>query len=556
MSKMIQPNNPTTEERHQLVKLALEENNRLEDFFNIVQLLNPPPDITTIVPIGSCKNIKVAVLGGGLAGLSSAFQLRKAGFDITIFEAEEDRIGGRVYTYYFDKGQPLYGELGPMRIPVSHETTWHYINLFKLQTRPFISANENAFRYVQGIRVQNDPEGREVQKYIYPEFNMTPKEREQTWTEIFDEVFEGYLLAMPPEIRREILQIKSTYSPEIVQSDYFNIRQMMEKFGLSKGAIEMLSSVEPFLGGFLIHSFFEMLQELYPVSFSFAYEIIGGLVKLPLSILSSLLSKTPKEYSNCISSDKLGNVRWLPGHQVMGLSQMEKNGSVTVHHRHIKRNLYKEDQFDFIVCAVPFSNLRLFNLNPVFNSSKMQAIRMLNMPASQKTVMLCNYRFWEAGPPNKRIIGGGSATDLVINTIWYPSVGAVNPHIPGVITASYNWTQDSVRLGNFKEPLRFEVLKRQIEEVHGLPYGSLDSIVIDHKTLLWNNHPWSLGAFAFYSPQQKVLYSKEAIDPEYNNRVFFAGEHVSVSRAWMQGALQTGMLAANEIAKVCGRYVK
>ncbi|KAB3538623.1 NAD(P)-binding protein [Alkaliphilus pronyensis] len=550
----IQPNCPTNDERYRMVKMALEVNNRLEDFDNIIQLLSPPSDILSIVPYGSCKNIKVAILGAGLAGLSAAFELRKAGFNVTIFEAEDKRIGGRVYTHYFDRSKQLYGELGPMRMSASHETTWHYINLFNLKTRPFIQDNPNAFRYVQGVRVKNTPQ--EIQENIYPKFDMTLEERLKLWPQLFNQAFEAYLLSMTPEVRKEILQIKSEYSPEIIKADYLSILQRMELAGLSNGAIEMLSGIEPFVADFLSNSFFEILHELYPVSFAYTYEIIGGFLRLPKAFLTSLFSREPKEYMGKIPASKLGTIQILSGHQVIGLSQPKKNGSVIVHHKNIKRNTIYDNQYDFIICAVPFSNLRLFKLNPVFNSSKMQAIRVLNYSASQKTVFLCNYRFWEASKPkNNKIVGGGSFTDLVINSIWYPSTPAQSPSCPGVITASYNWTQDAVRLGNFNSSREIELIKRQIEEVHGLPMNSLDSIVTDYKTIVWNNNPWSLGAFAFYDPQQKVLFSKVAIEPEYNRRVFFAGEHVSVTRAWMQGSLKTGMMAANDIARECQNYI-
>jgi monoamine oxidase len=41
--------------------------------------------------------------------------------------------------------------------------------------------------------------------------------------------------------------------------------------------------------------------------------------------------------------------------------------------------------------------------------------------------------------------------------------------------------------------------------------------------------------------------------PEYGGRVFFAGEHISALHRWMQGALQTGMQAACDLAKAAGR---
>ena len=98
-----QPSNPTNEQRHILLKDALERDGRIEDYYNIIKLLRPPPDILNYAKPGEFKQIKVGIIGGGLAGMSAAFELRKLGFDITIFDALEDRVGGRVYTYYFDE---------------------------------------------------------------------------------------------------------------------------------------------------------------------------------------------------------------------------------------------------------------------------------------------------------------------------------------------------------------------------------------------------------------------------------------------------------------------
>lgn len=164
-------NNPTNLERYSMMEELLINSKRdPRELPGIINALSPPKDITSIAKPGTFKDKKVAVLGAGVAGLSAAFELRKLGFDITIFEARENRIGGRIYTHYFDNEH--YGELGAMRIPVSHEATWHYINLFGLNTRSFVQVNPNTFIYVKKTRVRNDPEGENVKKEIYPKFKM------------------------------------------------------------------------------------------------------------------------------------------------------------------------------------------------------------------------------------------------------------------------------------------------------------------------------------------------------------------------------------------------
>ena len=193
--KYIQPMNPTYEERLKMLKMALEEGNHPEDFDNLVKGLSMPYDITKINLTEDYRGMKIGIIGAGIAGLSSAFELRKLGFNIKIIETEDNRIGGRIYTHYFDKEKKLYGELGAMRIPISHEMVWHYIDLFGLKTRPFIQNNDNSIIYVRDIRAKNDPEGKSVMEKIYPEFDLTPKERNTSWQELIAYALSDNLLA-------------------------------------------------------------------------------------------------------------------------------------------------------------------------------------------------------------------------------------------------------------------------------------------------------------------------------------------------------------------------
>ncbi|HWT27422.1 MAG TPA: FAD-dependent oxidoreductase, partial [Mobilitalea sp.] len=163
--------NPTDDLRHEMLRASLKKAGRPEDYDYILKLLNPPPDITNYAAPGSLKGVKVGIIGGGLAGMASAFELRKLGADITILEASQDRIGGRVYTYYFDPEGMYYGEFGAHRIPVSHETTWHYINLFGLDTISLTPANRNNFLYVHNTRLRTTDS---VQEILYPKYDLTP----------------------------------------------------------------------------------------------------------------------------------------------------------------------------------------------------------------------------------------------------------------------------------------------------------------------------------------------------------------------------------------------
>src|SRR5215468_3825274 len=88
---------------------------------------------------GGAHGTKVVVLGAGMAGLSAAYELGKAGYDCTVLEAR-DRVGGRNWTIRrgtlleltdgsrqlceFDEG--LYWNAGPARLPSHHQGVLGY----------------------------------------------------------------------------------------------------------------------------------------------------------------------------------------------------------------------------------------------------------------------------------------------------------------------------------------------------------------------------------------------------------------------------------------------
>src|SRR6202046_5591697 len=90
-------------------------------------------------PVGSGKGTSVVILGGGIAGLSSAYELAKLGYSCTLLEARE-RVGGRNWTVrngtkvefttgFTQKcafGEGLYQNLGPARLPSVHLTMLGY----------------------------------------------------------------------------------------------------------------------------------------------------------------------------------------------------------------------------------------------------------------------------------------------------------------------------------------------------------------------------------------------------------------------------------------------
>jgi monoamine oxidase len=544
--------NPTDEQRHEMLANSLMNAGRPEDYEYITKLLSPPPDITSFAAPGELRGVKIGILGGGLAGMSAAFELRKLGADITILEASPDRIGGRVYTFYFDEEGKYYGEFGAMRIPASHETAWHYINLFGLNTLPITTPIRNNFLYVHNTRLRTTDS---IEEFLYPKYDLTLQERNTPWSELTDYAFKYRFLQLPPNIRAELISILPEYSPSFLPLMSMSLRENFEALGLSQGAINLISGADPASGQLLNMSYDEAAHEEYSLDYINTYRIQGGNVNLPLALYQSFQSPYPAQYSN-IPQSALGTVTYKAGHSVTGIYQSNYRNKVVVKYTSCAEGHDAADIFDYVVCALPFSALRTVEIKPYFRNMKMQAILELNYIDAQKTLFLCNKRFWERNTDYGNIIGGISFTDLPIQSIIYPSdhnlcagEPTCSPEEPGVLVASYNLSQNAVRLGGMEDTEEYEVIRQNVEEVHGLPRGYLNTIIARYQTVHWNCQPNYRGALAYSLPEQKRLFAYEMQQPEYNNRVYFAGEHVSTKHGWMQGSLYSGMVAANSLAE-------
>src|ERR1700734_4204994 len=107
---------------------------------------------------GDPRGASVLILGAGLAGMTAALELRKAGYSVQILEFNS-RAGGRNWTLrggdsFTELGgvkqtcefeQGLYINPGPWRIPYHHRAVLDYCKRLGVTLEPFIQLNPNAF---------------------------------------------------------------------------------------------------------------------------------------------------------------------------------------------------------------------------------------------------------------------------------------------------------------------------------------------------------------------------------------------------------------------------
>ena len=108
---------------------------------------------------GDPRGASVLVLGAGLAGMTAALELRKAGYKVEVLEFNSrpggrnwtlrggdsfTELGGATQTCEFEQG--LYLNPGPWRIPYHHRALLDYCKRLGVALEPFIQLNHNALQ--------------------------------------------------------------------------------------------------------------------------------------------------------------------------------------------------------------------------------------------------------------------------------------------------------------------------------------------------------------------------------------------------------------------------
>jgi len=444
---------------------------------------------------------RILVIGGGLSGLVAAYELTRAGHDVTVLEAQL-RPGGRVLTLREPFSDGLYTEAGAARIPDNHDLTLHYAKHFGLTLVPFYPDKLDRVFFLRGKRIRIQP-GHEVDLAQLP-FEFTPEELRVGMSGLVQKYLGAALRAMgDPNVPEWPTGSAKAY-------DRITMAQFLREQGGSAGAIELLEL--PFATTADDEtSFLCTLREFWHASQEKTrYKIGGG---------NDLL---PKAFAARLS----GNIRY--GSPVVRIEQdANKVRAITV-----QSGTQHALEADRMICTVPFPALRRVEVQPPFSEAKRKAIAELPYDPVTRVVLQCRTRFWEQEGCN-----GFGMSDLE-QEVFHTTFD--QPGTRGLLV-SYMCRSAGQRAGAMDSEARLEFVSRDMEKVHPGLRDHLEGAV----SKVWPADPWAGGAGALPSPGQMTTICVGIERPE--GRVHFAGEHTSRLPYWMQGALQSGLRAAKEV---------
>lgn len=479
------------------------------------------------LPVASGGGVKVAILGAGIAGMTAAYELSKAGCDCTILEAR-NRAGGRCWTIRggdiireldseqlcrFESADYLYMNVGPARIPHHHQAVLNYCKDFGVPLQVIVNENracyfhdDNAFggKPILNRRVVNDSRGYIAellakaisQNALEKEVSAEDKERILEMVKSFGRLNaegrysgssnSGYIES--PAIE---LQSGKTYAPinfsELLKSDFWQYKMNFgEDYNQSATMLEVVGGMDRIAKAF--------------------EQRVGQLITYNAKVTE--IRKTGS------------GVRLVYVEQTSG----EK--------RSVDANL--------AICTIPLSVLH--NLDTDFAADYKEAIAVgaKSYVRAVKHGFQSKRRFWEE---DDQIYGGISWTTQDITQIWYPSVGFQQP--TGIIIGGYIWTNEICdRISAIPISQRLQTAVKEGEAIHP-GYG--DQLKLNTGvSVAWGKIPYSLGGWIEWEEEERERAYRILNSPD--GPIYFAGEHLSYLTGWQEGAILSAHKVVREIS--------
>ncbi len=464
---------------------------------------------------------RIAIVGGGIAGLTAALTLQDAGYASTIYEAAT-RIGGRMHSNptYWANGQvsEWCGEL----IDSNHHLILDLAQRFRLNVTDLIQAQPNGstdtlwfFDNYYPV-TQADDDFSPVYKVLRQQLQAAP----------FPTLYNSFTAFGQMLDQMSLYQWIENYVPggHASRLGAYLDTAYVNEYGLDSSQQSSLNLVyllgfEPKPGNFSIYGKSDE-----------RYHIDGGNQQLPLAIAASLPAESI-----------------LTGWRMNAIA-LNPDGSYTLTFSTSGGTQIRVA--DRVILSLPFAVLRTLDYSKAgFDPLKKIAITQLGYGTNSKLILQFSERYWNTQGPWG--IGDGNIyTDLPFQNTWESTRGY--PGATGVLV-TFNGGSDGVALG----------------QGVNTPYSTSDSSNTVHQdaqdalkqleqpwpgiSRFWNGKatlslPWKdpnlFGSYSCWKVGQYTLFS--GYERMRQGKCHFAGEHCSINfQGFMEGGAEEGARAVN-----------
>lgn len=430
------------------------------------------------------------MVGAGLAGLTAAYELDRAGWRVTVLEAR-DRVGGRVRTLREPLGGGQHAELGGEFIDRVHATILGYAAGFGLGL-------ENTDRGWDGLANGLYVNGRLTRRATA----IGPADRAQMdrfWQQVgalgralARDHSERALLALDRRSVAGLLdQLGTDGLARLILDDY-----VRDEYGAPAERASLLNFVSS-----------EAAYSSVPDSAIEVYRIEGGNDLLPAAF-----------------AERLGDAIRLRT-PVTGIEQRAGGVRLSADGETVEA--------DYAILAAPLPALRAIEFDPPLPTPLREAIAEAQYATVAKTVVQYGERVWREGGWT-----GDFVTDLPLVRTWEAT--DQQPGRAGVLI-DYAAADRSRRFERLSGRERIATATAGIDEL--LPGSARQAGA--GGSAAWAAEPYSGGCWISYAPGQTTRFAP-ALRRTYG-RLHLAGEHTDAFAGYMEGAVRSGMRAARRL---------
>ncbi|MGB3970071.1 MAG: FAD-dependent oxidoreductase, partial [Planctomycetota bacterium] len=457
------------------------------------------------------RTASIAVVGGGLAGLTCALRLRQRGLFATVFEANS-RFGGRCWTRRGDFAGGQLAEHGGELIDQSHHAIRHLAQQFQLPLVNVLAAEANG----------TEP------CYRFAGTDYDPRDAARDLRDLWQDLHRDLSQAGYP----------TTYlqsSPRGRQLDAMSIDQWIAATvpgGLGSRLGKLLATAYTIEYGAETHEQ-SALNLLYLLGYSGPghlrvfgpsnekYKIVGG---------NDLLV-------GALAAELVGQL--LPQHRLLAVQKLP-SGRIRL--TFATPGPTWTGDFDHVVFALPFAVLGTdVDLTAAdWSARKRLAIDQLGRGANSKLNVQFATRHWRPLGCN-----GETYADLGYQATWevtrgQPGArGILVDYTGGNLARSFGGANPLVKAPQFAAQIE-PVLPGSIAGWNGI--ASLDT---------WHDNQLSRCSYSFWKVGQYQLFAGVEGEPEAN--AWFCGEHTSQdAQGYLEGAVETGERAADQVGDALG----
>jgi monoamine oxidase len=453
----------------------------------------------------------IAILGAGVAGLTAAYRLVRAGAQVVLFEGSH-RIGGRIFTLdrfipaELNDGKPMFCELGGELVDSNHKDLIRLAGELRVKIQELKRGDAGVEYYHFGGRNRTEAE-------LIPAFEPMAKQLVQDADGLKDK--------------------GGDYTEKARKFDRMSIHGYLQSFR---------GQVKPWL--------LRMLDVAYEIEYGRATKEQSA-----LNFITYILPDTKHGFEMYGESDESKRIKGGNSRIIEALERAIA-GKVKLHMQHRLTAIATDAggklrltfdtpeggrsfTFSKTICALPFTMLRggrVAGLKKLgLKKEKLQAIEELGYGNNTKAMIGFKSRVWRKANP---VNNGSTYSDQSFQCCWETSRGQDGP--AGILT---NFLGGKTAVDATPED-RFGATLKDLDQIFpGTKAAYSGKRVMMH----WPTQKFVRGSYTCPLVGQFTTVLEHCATPELEGRLLFAGEHTSADfSGFMCGGIQSGNRVAKE----------